>query len=107
MVVGDTGYAVKGRSKKKPDDNKVWINEYVENNGGLFITPYSFEDDWKIMQTNEDQKFHMVSTESIPEERLPGLIANHQSFVGILRRGSSGIFVKYYSNHQLLYFFRS
>ena len=62
-MVGDTGYAVKGRSKKKPDDNKVWINEYVENNGGLFITPYSFEDDWKIMQTNEDQKFHMVSTD--------------------------------------------
>ena len=52
------------------------------------ITPHSFEDDWKIMQTNpENDKFHLVSIDDIPEEKFDGIRSNHQAFVGTLRRG--------------------
>ena len=54
--------------------------------GGVIITPHSFEDDFQIMQTNENGRFEMVKTEDLDEDRLDGLMANHRSFVGIMRR---------------------
>ena len=51
VVVADNGYSV---VPKKWDANRhKWIKDYVNENGGVFVTPMDYSEDEQIIQKSE------------------------------------------------------